>query len=218
MIADTFAKSCTSSRSDVRSAVVHSVALAVACYVSYWLTTHVLARAHFLSTADELLGGMWAVIATVFVYRTSYQGSVSAAFSRSAATLLSFALCLVYLSLFSFHPLGLAVVIGLGTLVMMLFGRPDDVITTGITSAVVLVVAAISPHEAWEQPILRVFDTAVGIAIGFVAARIAFSLKSGDFDHRLAGGPGPHQGPLRRRGGVEVVSRRVQVTDHPTTR
>jgi uncharacterized membrane protein YgaE (UPF0421/DUF939 family) len=217
MVADMFAASRTSNRSDVRSAVVHSVALAVACYVSYWFTTHVLARAHFLSTGDELLGGMWAVIATVFVYRTSYQGSVSAAFSRSAATLLSFALCLVYLSLFSFHPLGLAVVIGLGTLVMMLLGRPDDVITTGITSAVVLVVAALSPHEAWEQPILRVFDTAVGIAIGFLAARIAFSLKSGDFN-RPAGGPDPHQGPTPRRRGVEAVSRCLQAIDHPTTR
>jgi hypothetical protein len=33
---------------------------------------------------------MWAVIATVFVYRSSYQQSVTAALSRTAATSLRF--------------------------------------------------------------------------------------------------------------------------------
>ena len=55
---------------------------------------------------------------------------------------------------------------GIGTVAITLAGRPDDTITTGITIAVVMVVAAINPHNAWQQPILRLVDTAVGIAVG----------------------------------------------------
>jgi hypothetical protein len=40
-----------------------------------------------------------------------------------------------------------------------------------------MVVAAISPDHAWKQPILRVLDTMVGVAVGVVGAWI--SLKSG---------------------------------------
>jgi hypothetical protein len=61
---------------------------------------------------------------------------------------------------------GIAVVIGLGTTAMLLLGREDDIVTTGITTTVVLVVAAMIPEQAWQQPILRLFDTVVGIAVG----------------------------------------------------
>ena len=56
--------------------------------------------------------------------------------------------------------------IGLGTMAMLVLGRDDDIVTTGITTAVVLVVAAMNPEQAWQQPILRLFDTVVGISVG----------------------------------------------------
>jgi hypothetical protein len=157
----------------IRAALLHSVALAVACLVTYEVTTEVLSRVHSISPSDDLLGGMWAVIATVFVYRTTYQDSVSAAWSRSIATLLGFALCLVYLLITPFHPWALPTLIGLSALILLLMGRSGDVVTAGVTVAVVLVVAAISPHDAWEQPILRLIDTGIGIVIGFAAAGAA---------------------------------------------
>jgi uncharacterized membrane protein YccC len=76
----------------------------------------------------------------------------------------------MYLLILPFHAWGLALLIGIGTLVMMLAGRSEDVVTTAITTAVVMVAAAVSPKHAWEQPILRLFDTAVGIAVGLAAA------------------------------------------------
>jgi uncharacterized membrane protein YccC len=85
-------------------------------------------------------------------------------------------LCLIYLLIFSFHPLGLAVLIGLGTFLLMAVGRDELVITAGITTAVVMAVAAVSPHDAWQQPILRGVDTAVGIAVGVAASSIAVRL------------------------------------------
>jgi uncharacterized membrane protein len=52
-------------------------------------------------------------------------------------------------------------------------GRQGDIITTGITTAVVMVVAAMSPQDAWQQPLLRLVDTVVGIAVGVACKWIA---------------------------------------------
>jgi uncharacterized membrane protein YgaE (UPF0421/DUF939 family) len=123
---------------------------------------------------------MWAVIATIFVYRVSSRESHGAALTRMSATLLSFVLCLVYLLLAPFHPWGLALLIGIGALVFSLLGRVDDVVTCSITTAVVMVVAALSPHDAWEQPILRLADTVVGVGIGLAVAAMAMRLSPGD--------------------------------------
>jgi uncharacterized membrane protein YccC len=146
----------------VRTGIGYSIALTIASYVSCWLAVHVLSRFHSISHVDDVIGGMWAVIAAVFVYRTSHQESVAAGTSRSVATLLSFALCLGYLLLFRFHPLGLAVLIGVGTVVLLLSGHPERIVTTAVTTAVLMVVVAVSPHDAWQQPIIRLVDTALG--------------------------------------------------------
>lgn len=159
-------------------AALHGLALSVWCVISFELITHLLAQIYSISRDDNLLGGMWAVVATVFVYRCSRVQSLNAALSRMAATSLSFALCFTYLLVFPFQPLGMAVLIGIGAVVMTLVRRPDDVITTGITTAAVMVVAGISPHHAWLQPILRVIDTAVGIAIGITASWVSMKLAS----------------------------------------
>ena len=153
-------------------AVRDGASLGVACLISYLLITRLLGQAYFVSRDDELLGGMWAVIATIFVYRQTYQESVSAALSRMAATLLSFVICLVSLLIFPFHPWGMAALIGIGTTVMTLIGRPEDIITTGITTAVVMVAAGISPQHAWKTPVLRLIDTTVGAVVGISAAWI----------------------------------------------
>jgi uncharacterized membrane protein YccC len=157
-------------RPAIGNAVVHGLALAIACLTSYWLSTEVVTAVHSLSKTDDMLGGMWSVIATVFVFRLTYTGSVSAAASRTVATLVSFVLCIAYLLVFPFHPLGLAAVIGLGAVILLLARRESDVVTAGVTTAVILVVAAQTPGTTWEPPILRLVDTAVGIAVGLTAA------------------------------------------------
>src|SRR5277367_2729790 len=112
--------------------------LAISCVISYWLITHILANTYSISRDDNLLGGMWAVVATIFVYRDSNAESVRSALSRMAATSVSFALCLIYLMMFPFHIWGMAALIGIGAIVVTTMGRPDDTITTGITTAVVM--------------------------------------------------------------------------------
>jgi putative flippase GtrA len=155
---------------DLVHAVGDSLVLGVSCLISYLLITYILGRTYLLSRDDELLGGMWAVAGTIFVYRQSTQQSMSAALSRLAATSVSFLLCLEYLLIFPFSPWGLAALIAIGALLMSSLGRSEDIITTGITTVVVMVVAEISPQHAWKDPILRMIDTIVGIVVGIAAA------------------------------------------------
>src|SRR6202161_3616976 len=123
--------------------VIRGAILAISCVISYWLITHILAHIYSISRDDDLLGGMWAVVATIFVYRYSHAESVRAALSRMAATSVSFALCLIYLLTFPFHLWGMAALIGIGAIVVTTMGRPDDTITRAIPIAVVIVVAAL---------------------------------------------------------------------------
>lgn len=160
----------TSATSDGSDLVVRSVALGIACLVSYELTKHILSGVHSVASSDDLLGAMWAVIATVFVYRDTETQSLAAAVSRIAATVVSLALCLVYLLIAPSHPWALALLIALGTILVTVAGRPGDSVTTGVTIAVVMVVAELEPRNAWEQPILRLADTVVGVIVGLATA------------------------------------------------
>jgi uncharacterized membrane protein YccC len=142
----------------------YAIEMAIACWLSYTVAAWILAS--FASSADDLLGGMWATVATIFVFRDTCFHSWSAGLDRMIATAVSFALCLPWLFFFTATPLALGCLIGAGTLVMMLLNRRVDIGLTGITTAVVLVVAMISPEHAWQQPLLRFVDTIIGISIG----------------------------------------------------
>ena len=166
--------------SGLSEALVHGVALGLACLVSYEVTTHLLRGVHSVAPSDGLLGGMWAVIATVFVYRDSQSETFAAAISRMAATAVSLALCLIYLLIARSHPWSLAVLIALGTILVTLAGRPGDSVTTGITIAVVMVVAELEPRHAWEQPILRFADTIVGVVVGVATAWLVLRATQAD--------------------------------------
>jgi uncharacterized membrane protein YgaE (UPF0421/DUF939 family) len=177
---------------EVREAVQDSVVLGVACLITYLLATDILAHLYFVSHDDEVLGGLWAVIATVFVLRSSYEQSMTAALSRVMATLVSFALCLIYLVFLPFHPWALAVLVGASALAATLIGRPGDAVTAAITTTVVLLVAAVSPQHAWQQPILRLADTVIGVAVGVAAAWL--ELRVGAFRPRTPPAPQPASG------------------------
>jgi len=203
----TVAVSPADPRVQARAAVADSCLPALSCLISYWLATTILALAHSPSQADDLLGGMWAVIATVFVLRHGYSQSMAAALSRMAATLVSFVLCLAYLAFLPFHPWALAALIGLSALAVTLLGRPGDAVTAAITTAVVLVAAELAPHDAWQQPILRLADTVIGVAVGIVAAWIGLRVlrrQLRSFHRKIVGDAG---------GRANAQARRDQVVD-----
>ena len=163
-------------RAQARTAILNCTIMAIATLITYWLVTSLLSRVYSISRADDLLGGLWAVIATIFVYRDSYEQSVTAAVSRMAATSVSFVLCLIYLIFLPAYGWAVAVLVGLSALAVMLIGRPGDAVTAAITTAVVMIVATVTPRDAWEQPILRFADTLIGVAVGVTAAWIGLRL------------------------------------------
>ncbi len=159
-------------RAEIREAALSSAALGLACLATFWLASSVLTRLYLVPPADHVLGGLWAVIATIFVFRDSYTRSRTAAVSRMAATSVSFVLCLIYLILLPFHLWALALLIALSVLVTTLAGRPGDSITAAISTTVVMALAAVSPDDAWEQPIFRFADTLVGVVVGVAAVSV----------------------------------------------
>jgi uncharacterized membrane protein YgaE (UPF0421/DUF939 family) len=145
--------------------------MALTCLISYTLMTElssVGAKWH-----ADLVGGMWAAVSTAFAFRDSRQRSLSAGAGRLIATCVSFALCLPYLWLFPANVVGMAILLAVGTLLMLRLDRRGDAITTAVTTIVVMVVALKNPADAWEQPLLRLFDTVVGVAIGAAGKWIA---------------------------------------------
>jgi len=144
--------------------VIYAISLTIASLIAYLITCYGLEP--FVNHPNDLLGGMWATIATVFVFKEAKNLRLRAAVARFFATCVSFVLTFVYLLLLPFSPVGMAVIIGIGTLVVMLLGRRDDVVTTGITTAVIMVVAGMGPASlGWTIPPLRLLDTVIGIVV-----------------------------------------------------
>jgi uncharacterized membrane protein YccC len=84
----------------------------------------------------------------------------------------------VYLLIFPFDARGLAALIGISSIALTLIGRSEDIITAGITTIVVMVVACISPLHAWKEPILLFVDTVVGTAVGIIAAWVSLTIEA----------------------------------------
>ena len=159
--------------------IAYAVDMALACLVTYWIMAAVFSRFGHGASSD-LIGGLWAMVATVYVFRDTRAKSLSASVGRMIATGVSFGLCLLYLLLLPFTPLGLAAVLVCGTLIMMALNRRDEIGLAAVTTAVVMLVAAIDPHDAWRQPLLRLMDTLIGIAVGvsckWIASFVFFKL------------------------------------------
>ena len=76
------------SRSRVKSwDVAFAAGLTVACLLSYEVIT--LLIAHCVSRGDGFLGGMWATVATIFVFRRAGTGELAAGVARFVATCVS---------------------------------------------------------------------------------------------------------------------------------
>jgi uncharacterized membrane protein YccC len=76
----------------------------------------------------------------------------------------------------------MAILIALGTIATISLDRSDEIGVTAITTTVVLVISTSDPQKAWQQPLLRLLDTVVGIIVGVVCKWAASSL----FDKILA--------------------------------
>ncbi len=151
--------------------VAYAIDMAIACLITYWVMIFLLPR--LVGWPSTSIGVLWAVISTVFVYKDTRTHSLSAGISRLIATFASFALCLIYLSLLPATTIGMGALIAIGVLLMILIGRRDETGLTAITIAIIMIIAASNPQDAWLQPLLRLVDTLVGIAVGVACKWVA---------------------------------------------
>lgn len=161
---------------DTLATAIYSATLGLSALGSYWFVLHVVNPIHEISATGDEIGALWAAISTIFVYRHSYDESASAALSRIAGTSVSFVLCLLYLLLFPFHLWAIAVLIAIGAFALAFLGRPQDTMPASLATIVVLVITSINPHNAWQQPIMRLADTIAGVAIGLAAVWVGVRL------------------------------------------
>ena len=150
--------------------VAYAIDMAIACLITYWVMILLPRLVGWHSTS---VGVLWAMIATVFVYKDTRTHSLSAGISRLIATFAGFALCLIYLSLLPATTISMGVLIAVAVLLMIFIGRRDETGLTAITIAVIMIVAASNPQEAWLQPLLRLIDTLVGISVGVACKWVA---------------------------------------------
>jgi uncharacterized membrane protein YccC len=167
-------------REVVRMGALESFVLAAACLASYSLVVWLSSLSSWVGQSDHIVGGVWAVITTIIVSKNSYRETATASVSRIYGTLVSVALCLLYLIFFPFHTWTLALLIGLSGFVTILIGRPGDAPAAAITTAVLIGLAQLSPHEVWRQPIIRLADTVVNAAVGLAAAWVSLRLLKMD--------------------------------------
>lgn len=161
-------------KAPTRHDIACSVVLAIACAVTYLVLVDGVGPILSETRESREIGAMWAVVSTIFVFRVSVSEGLGDARTRLSATVMSLVVCLVYLLIFPVTAIGIGVVIGVGSLLAAALGRPQDAVLTGITSTVVLVVADLGSSSArWVQPVLRLLDTGVGIAVGLAAAALA---------------------------------------------
>jgi len=147
--------------------LIYSITMALACLLSFWIMTRLLNP--MVAKEDDLLGGMWAAVAAAFVFREARFNSLAAGTSRLLATFVSIFLCLAYLLVAPPSAVGMAILLAIGALIMMLLDRREELITTGITTIVVMVVAMLSPNPR-NQPLLRFVDTLVGVGAGVLCS------------------------------------------------
>ena len=60
--------------------VAYAANMTIACLLSYWIMTDALSS--FVDRPSDLLGGMWAAVATIFVFRDTRARSLSAGIAR----------------------------------------------------------------------------------------------------------------------------------------
>jgi len=135
---------------------------------------------------------MWAVVAVVFVFRDTREQALQAGGDRLIATCISFALCQIYLLILPFTPMTTVVVI---PVVAMSARRPRTVMASvprPRSAAIPMVLAAMNPETALQQPMLRLVDTLFGVAVGVICKWIGsapFSFAARELGRAAGAGP-----------------------------
>lgn len=127
----------------------------------------------------QLMGAMLASISSVVVLQADLKTSIHQGWLRVLGTFIGAVVAYIYLTLFPFTLVGLAVCAFVLEILCMLLNIPDNGKMATITLIWVLILSQKSPDiPPWENGFLRFIESSVGAVIGIVLAWIVQSLKA----------------------------------------
>jgi uncharacterized membrane protein YccC len=116
------------------------------------------------------IGALWCVISGIVVLQATRRDTVASAGLRTLGTLIGSVISAIYLLLLPFHPIGLAVTIGITMLVCYVFQIPDHARLAAITVAVIMIVSLVHPQM---NPLInagmRFVESCIGTALAVLA-------------------------------------------------
>jgi len=119
------------------------------------------------------IGALWCVISGIVVLQATRRDTVASAWLRVLGTLIGAAISAIYLLFLPFHPIGLAVTIGITMLVCYVFQIPDHARLAAITVAVIMVVSLVHPQiNPLLNAGLRFIESCIGTALAVLAVLV----------------------------------------------
>ena len=144
-----------------------AVRTAIVCFASY------LAGSAFTSlfhSGSSMLGGVWSVVSGIVVLQATLQDTRGSAMLRVLGTLIGATIAAVYLAFFRFHPVGMAVCVGLTVLFCQAARVPDHARLAAVTVVIVLAVSVAAPSlSPAENALLRFLESCIGAGIATLA-------------------------------------------------
>lgn len=154
-----------------RDNFVVAVRTAIVCLASYVAGSGFTSLFH---AGTAVVGGVWSVISGIVVLQATLQDTRGSAMLRVLGTLIGAVVAAIYLSLFPFHPLGMAICVGVAVLFCQAIGVPDHARLAAITIVIVLAVSvAIPTASPWVNALLRFVESCIGAGIATLAVLLA---------------------------------------------
>lgn len=126
----------------------------------------------------SLVGGLWAVISAIIVLESSHTATFSSAKFRLIGSFMGAILSGIYLYFFPFSIIGLTATIGVGVILCYIIGISQSIKLTGVTIAVVVIVATLEHQlHPFMNAGLRFMECAIGTAAAVLVALIADSTQ-----------------------------------------
>ena len=146
-----------------RKEILLSIQIALVALLAYWLGLRFTA---LFPGYFPKIGGLWSAISAVIVVQVSKKDTADSAWLRVIGTALGAAISALYLSLFSFHAVGMGVSIFFSSLICTSLNMNSWMRLSAITVLVVMVTASLNPAlNPALNSLLRFCESCIGSAV-----------------------------------------------------
>jgi uncharacterized membrane protein YgaE (UPF0421/DUF939 family) len=150
-----------------RDRVVVPLRTAVVCFAAYVAGTSFTSLFHAGST---ILGGVWSVVSGIVVLQATLEDTRGSAMLRVLGTLIGATVAAIYIAMFRFDPLGMAVCVGITVLFCQSIRVPDHARLAAVTVVIVLAVSVADPTiRPALNALLRFVESCIGAGIATLA-------------------------------------------------